>query len=178
MGEILLAVFVIARHTGVMFLLVSHQSLFDGKLLVANVTGEGLVVDMGQHMLPQLIGGHELTRAENTVYPAADFVFFTAFRWLLDLRGHLGGRLIHVLVLVVGVLVLMLDMGDDVIPRNEILVTKVTLEVTADDANIVLGVVVNVLVLRVLSVPRLHVEVLGGAHHGVPVLPHLMTVTV
>ena len=79
MGEVLLAVFLIAGHTGVVFLLVSHQSLLDGELLVANVTGKGLVVDVGQYMLSQFIGGHKLARTEDTVYPAAYFVFFTAF---------------------------------------------------------------------------------------------------
>ena len=178
MGEILLTVLVIARHTGVVFLLVSHQSLFDRKLFVTNVASKRLVVDVGQYMLSQLISGHKLTRTEDAVNPATDLIFFAGLRGLLDLRGHLGGRLIHIFVLIVGVLMLMLDVGDNVIPRDEILVTKVTLEVTADHTNIVLSVIVNVLVLRVLIISQLHVEVLGGAHDGVPVFPHLMTVTV
>ena len=159
--QILLRVLVLAAHPGVVLLLVPHQRLLDRELLVADVAGEGFVVDVGEHVLPQLVGGHELARAEDAVDPPAHLVLLDglgAADWrLLDLRVHLGRLLVHVLVLIVCVLVLVLYVRDHVVPGDEVFVTQVTLEVAGHDAHVVLGVVLDVLVLGVV-LPELEAE--------------------
>ena len=159
--QILLRVLLLAAHPGVVLLLVPHQRLLDRELLVADVAGEGFVVDVGEHVLPQLVGGHELARAEDAVDPPTHLVLLDglgAADWrLLDLRVHLGRLLVHILVLIVCVLVLVLYVRDHVVPGDEVFVTEVTLEVAGHDAHVVLGVVLDVLVLGVV-LPELEAE--------------------
>ena len=159
--QILLRVLLLAAHPGVVLLLVPHQRLLDRELLVADVAGEGFVVDVGEHVLPQLVGGHELARAEDAVDPPTHLVLLdclgAAHGRLLDLRVHLGRLLVHVLVFVVCVLVLVLYVRDHVVPGDEVFVTQVTLEVAGHDAHVVLGVVLDVLVLGVV-LPELEAE--------------------
>ena len=158
---VLLTVLVVAGHPRVVFLLVPHQSLFDCKFLVADVAGEGFVVDVQQDVFPQLVGRDELAGTEDAVDPSAHLVLLAVLASVgpLVLGVHLGGRLVDVLVLVVGVLVLVFYVSDHVVPGDEVLVTEVTLEVAADHASVLLAVVL--VVLRQL-LPHVEVEVLGA----------------
>ena len=157
---VLLTVLVLAGHTGVVFLLVPHQSLFDCKFLVANVAGEWFVVDVEQDVLPKLVGRHELTGTEDAVDSPAHFVLLSVLPvGSLVLGVHLGGRLVDVLVLVIGILVFVFYVSDDVVPGDEVLVTEVTLEVATDHPSVLLAVVL--IILSVL-VPHVEVEVFGA----------------
>ena len=153
-GEVLLAVLLLAGHAGVVFLLVPHQRLFDCKFLVADVAGEGFVVDVEQDVLPQLVGRDELAGAEDAVDPPADLllpIVRAAIRPLV-FGAHLGGRLVDVFVLVISVLVLVFYVRYHVISGYEVLVTEMTLEVATDHASILLSIVILVLSVLVPDV--------------------------
>ena len=158
--QVLLAPLLLTGHPGVVLLLVPHHGLLDGELLVADVAGERFVVDMSQDMLPQLVGADKLTRTEDAVHSATQFILLHCIRsigGLLGLSHHLRGCLINILVFIVGLLVFILNMSNDMISGDEVLVTEMTLEVGADDASIVF--IINVFVLRVLMISQIHVEV-------------------
>ena len=158
---VLLTVLVVAGHPRVVFLLVPHQSLFDCKFLVADVAGEGFVVDVQQDVFPQLVGRDELAGTEDAVDPSAHLVLLAVLASVgpLVLGVHLGGRLVDVLVLVVGVLVLVFYVSDHVVPGDEVLVTQMTLEIATDDSSVLLSIII--LVLSVL-IPQVEVEVVGA----------------
>ena len=111
-------------------------------------------------MLPQLVGRDELTRTEDAVDPSADLVLaILGATGPLVFRVHLGGRLVHIFVLVVGVLVLVLYVSYHVVPGDEVLVTQMTLEIATDDSSVLLSIII--LVLSVL-IPQVEVEVVGA----------------